>query len=120
MDISDEQKVLKWFGLNLRRIRKEKGLSQEALAEKAKVDHSFYGYVERGEKSITIKKLSQITKALDIQIKDLFTGEPSPSSSETDKEFDKLVNFLREQDPEDISFLNELLPTLINWKTKNG
>lgn len=118
MDISDKKTVLKWFGQNLRRIRKEKGFSQESLAEKAKVDHSFYGYVERGEKSITIQKLSQITHALDIPMKDLFIAEPSYPSDQSEKDLEKLINFIREREPEDISFIYDLLTRMMDWKTK--
>lgn len=36
------------FGNNVRKIRKERGLSQEALAALADIDRSYMGHIERG------------------------------------------------------------------------
>lgn len=120
MDISDKKQIMKWFGQNLRRVRKEKGYSQEGLAETAKIDQSFYGAVERGEKSITVQKLAQITYALGIPMKDLFVAEPKRSLDEKEKEFEKLINILRERSPEDLAFISDILFRMIDWKTKNN
>ncbi|MBF4286481.1 helix-turn-helix domain-containing protein, partial [Vibrio anguillarum] len=37
------------FGERVRHIRKEKGLSQEALADLAGIDRSYMGHIERGD-----------------------------------------------------------------------
>lgn len=60
---------VKLFGLNVRRIRKSKGISQERLAELAGIDRSYMGNIERGEKNITLKKAYEICDALEIDIK---------------------------------------------------
>jgi transcriptional regulator with XRE-family HTH domain len=116
MDIGGKKRVLKWLGNNLRRARKEKGYSQEKLAEISSVNLSYYGTIERGEKAITIQKLAQITEALDIPLQSLFVGEPSRSGKQND--FDKLIHFLQQLDSDDISFLNDLLPKMLDWKDK--
>lgn len=54
------------FGQRIRAIRKEKGLSQENLAALADIDRSYMGHIERGEKNITLTKIYQIAKALDV------------------------------------------------------
>lgn len=54
------------FGEHVREIRKAKGLSQEALAEKAGVHRTYIGMIERGEKNITILNILKISSALDI------------------------------------------------------
>ena len=56
------------FGQQVRRIRKEKGLSQEALAALADIDRSYMGHIERGNKNVTLTKIYQIAKALDVQV----------------------------------------------------
>lgn len=48
---------LKKVGLNIRRIRSEKGLSQESLAFEADLDRSYIGGVERGDRNIAILNL---------------------------------------------------------------
>ena len=39
------------FGEKVRQIRKEKGLSQEALADLAGIDRSYMGHIERGDQN---------------------------------------------------------------------
>lgn len=58
--------LLSIFGEHVREIRKAKGLSQEALAEKAGVHRTYVGMIERGEKNITILNILKISSALDI------------------------------------------------------
>ena len=51
---------------NVRFIRMKRELSQESLAWKSGVSISYLGYIERGEKAITIVMLAKIAKALAI------------------------------------------------------
>ena len=60
------------FGNRVREIRKEKGLSQEALAALADIDRSYMGHIERGEKNITLTKIYQISEALNVDLVALF------------------------------------------------
>lgn len=39
----------------LLKIRKEQGLSQQAVADKAGISQSYYAYIERGERGTAIK-----------------------------------------------------------------
>ena len=52
---------------NLRRVRKEKGLSQEDLAGLAEVDRTYVSLIERRLNSISIDKLEQIANALAVE-----------------------------------------------------
>ena len=61
------------FGKMLRELRKEKGYSQEAFAERAGIDRSYMGHIERGEKSITLTKIYQLTEALSMKPSEFFT-----------------------------------------------
>lgn len=55
------------FGNRVRQIRKEQGLSQEALAALADIDRSYMGHIERGEKNVTLTKIYQISDALNVK-----------------------------------------------------
>jgi len=67
-----KEEVLKRFGKRIREIRKDKGLSQEQLAELADLDRSYMGHIERGEKNLTLLKIYQIANALQIDAYKLF------------------------------------------------
>ena len=58
-------------GLNLRRLRREKGLSQEELADLASIHQTYLSGVERGKRNPTITVLQRIAGALGADIQDL-------------------------------------------------
>lgn len=66
---TDERMIA--FGRRVREARKNKGISQESLAEMAGIDRSYMGNIERGEKNVTLKKAYEICDALDLDIKDI-------------------------------------------------
>lgn len=59
-------------GLRIRHYRQQQGLTQEALAEKAELHHTYIGQVERGEKNLTIHSLEKILSALGVTFSELF------------------------------------------------
>jgi len=56
--------INKDVGFNIRRMREEKGFSQEKLAALADLHRAYIGQIERGEKNIGLKNLEKIAKAL--------------------------------------------------------
>jgi transcriptional regulator with XRE-family HTH domain len=64
--------ILKTFGKNVRKHRREKGLSQEELAFKANLHRTYIGMIERAEKNITLINIEKIANALEVNIKELF------------------------------------------------
>ena len=65
------------LGENIRTQRKQIGLSQEKLAEKAELHPVYVGRVERGEENVSIDSLMRIAKALKATIHDLVGVGPS-------------------------------------------
>lgn len=61
-----ETRLLQTFGRNLRRIRQEKGLSQEVLALEAELDRTYISGVERGRRNISLINLYRIAAALKV------------------------------------------------------
>ncbi|MDT8837798.1 helix-turn-helix domain-containing protein [Paraburkholderia fungorum] len=54
------------LGEAIRRVRKERGLSQEQLALTAEVDLSYLGRVERGDNAAALLTLKRIADALGV------------------------------------------------------
>ena len=65
------------FAKNLRKLRLEKGLSQEGLADLAGLHRTYIGSVERGERNISIDNIERLAKALGCQVVELLKGEKS-------------------------------------------
>jgi transcriptional regulator with XRE-family HTH domain len=63
--------INKDVGFNIRRMREEKGFSQEKLAALADLHRAYIGQIERGEKNIGLKNLEKIAKAMGVHTKDL-------------------------------------------------
>jgi transcriptional regulator with XRE-family HTH domain len=59
------------FGAILRRIRSERGLTQERLAELAELNVSYIGFLERGENVPTLTIVLNLADALDVDAADL-------------------------------------------------
>ena len=58
--------VRRRVGLNLKTIRKERGLSQDELAYQCGLHRTYISGIERGIRNPTVLKLEEIAKALDI------------------------------------------------------
>ena len=60
------------FGIKIKELRKQKGLSQEKLANLADIDRTYLPTIEKGERNVSIEVVEKLAKALEVQIKDLF------------------------------------------------
>lgn len=68
MDIAER------FGANLRRARKQSGLSQEALAVRASLHRTEIGLLERGERLPRIDTATKLAGGLGVALSDLLVG----------------------------------------------
>lgn len=56
---------------NVRRLRKAKGLSQEALADLAGIHRNYLGGIERRERNVGLDNLGKLAKALGVPLDEL-------------------------------------------------
>ena len=68
----DVARCFKALGARIRLLRKEKGLTLEALAPLAKLDWKHLQIIESGKTNTTVASLVGIAKALDVAVRDLF------------------------------------------------
>ncbi len=66
------------FGIRLRKLRLGMGRSQEELAQRAGLDRSYVGSVERGERNISLENICLLAKALELPPSALFENLQVP------------------------------------------
>ena len=64
--------TLEQFSLVLRQLREERGWSQEQLAERADLNRSYLGEVERGRAVPSLITVSKLACALEIRMSSMF------------------------------------------------
>lgn len=67
----NKEPILLLFGRNVKKYRKDRGISQERLAEISGVHRTYIGMIERAEKNITLRNIQKIANALNVRIQDL-------------------------------------------------
>ncbi|MDX2049238.1 MAG: helix-turn-helix domain-containing protein [Chitinophagaceae bacterium] len=87
----------KIVGRNIARMRKEKKMSQEALANLADIDRTYIGYIENGKYNVTISKLQQIAEALEVSLNELineYAEKPEQIEIASPKNLESKINSL--------------------------
>lgn len=60
------------LGRKIQKIRQEKELTQEKLADKVGVSTTWIGYIETGYRRPNLKMIYKIARALGVNVKDIF------------------------------------------------
>lgn len=60
-------RLAQMFGVNVRRIRRERGLTLEAFADAVGLAYSYVGEIERGRKNPTLDVVERIAKVLRVE-----------------------------------------------------
>jgi len=61
---------------NIRTIRKNKGVSHEAMALNLGISQTAYTKIERGETKLTVERLQKIAEILEVKLGDILELEP--------------------------------------------
>ncbi|TYS68824.1 helix-turn-helix transcriptional regulator [Sutcliffiella horikoshii] len=69
--LSDEL-IKKKFGITVRKLRTQKGFSQEVLAERTGLHRTYISDVEQGERNLSLININKFCKALEISLANFF------------------------------------------------
>lgn len=63
--------VTQKFGQKVRKVRKQRGLTQEKLAELAGIDYSYLNLIENGKRNPSLKVIAKLSRVLGVRLEDL-------------------------------------------------
>ena len=69
--MSPRANILERFGDRVRQLRKARGLSQEAFADKCCLDRTYISGIERGKRNVALRNIEAIAQALAVSISEL-------------------------------------------------
>lgn len=96
------------FGKRLKRIRKERKLSQKDVGKAIGMTGSAYGFYEQGVRNPTIPTLRKLSQVLDVSVNYLVTGEEVFDQDEEEKQIIKKWRRLNDSDKLKIEGMIEL------------
>ena len=80
------------IGIRIRRLRKEQGLTQQALAELSHQEPSNISHIERGATKLSLPTIVNIANALGVSVDDLLCDSLKKSGNS----FDRIANNILE------------------------
>jgi len=63
----------KMIGARIQKLRKQKGLTQDALSEKVNISSKYLSSIERGKENPTLNTFISIAEELSVDIEEFFT-----------------------------------------------
>ena len=94
-------------------MRKNSGLSQQTLAERAGLSVDSVGKLERGEQLVSMKTLNKLCQALGISLPAFFGAETETTPNDAQKTILGLCLFLADKDPKHVRLADEMTRQLI-------
>jgi transcriptional regulator with XRE-family HTH domain len=70
----DDKDFFREIGHRLRQRREVLGWTQAELARRCELHKAYIGFVERGERNVSLVNLRRIAKVLRVRMSDLFKG----------------------------------------------
>lgn len=98
-----------------KRIREERvriGMTQEQMAEYIDVSTTYIGFIERGERSVTLEKLIMLAECFHVTI-DYLLHEPSIEQEENNNE-KKLLFLWRLASPDERNMILSIVDVIVN------
>ena len=94
--------VIEYVRSQIKKIRAEKGITQESLGSNFSLGRSGFSKVETGRGKLDVERLAEIAKALDVNITEFF---PKPKSSTRFEDSQKKYGYANKADIDDLTFL---------------
>lgn len=101
-------------GERIQAYRKKVDMTQERLAEKSGIHHTYIGQLERGEKNATLETIEKVARALELPFETLFEAIIiADAGNTTAKEVYQLIATQPEKDQQ---FFQEIIKKVLEYK----
>lgn len=98
-----------WAMLAIKRLRLEKGMTQQQLAERAGIDRvATISDLENNRGNPTLQTLSQVAEALGVTLRQLFQAETA------EQDFENLIRNVQKLKDRDRQSIRSLIESLLN------
>ncbi len=106
------------IGENIRKIREEKGFTQQQIADLVGMHRSNYSKVETAQRELSISALSKVAKFFEMSLDDLvnFEGNVPQEVTLEDKTTLEQVKLIGSLEPEDKNMVFRLIDTIVTKK----
>ena len=112
MDLIGKMDVKKLFGEKLKRLRKNKNLTQEQLAEMIDIDPRNLSRIEVGLSFVKAETLEKILNALDITTEQLFSNDHIKTTEELLSDIHKFIK-LAQNNPTKLEKLHKMIRFIV-------
>ena len=102
----------KAIGANIRKIRQDRHMQQDILAEKAGLSPNYIGMIERGEKTLSLESFINILNALDASADEVLCDLLNTGFKVKDT---KLTERLDELSPEKRNMMLDLMEIMFKY-----
>lgn len=103
------------IGAKIKKLRKEKKLTQGELAERAGISGNHLSRLERGVFQPSIDVVKRLAKALDVNVDGILSGEDelAPAVSIKNKELTERVRMIDQLEPEDQQAIMRVIDSML-------
>ena len=84
--------IMNNIGINIRRIREQKGLSQDYVAQSLDISQASYARMENEDTKITVDRLYKLAEIFEIEVTEFFTG--TKMTIQTQNNYDNAYGFI--------------------------
>lgn len=105
-------------GQNIKKIREDKGLTQQTIAELIAMHRSNYSKIESGQRELSIEALNKIAKYFGMSIDQIvnFEGDIPKEITVEDKTLLEQVKLIQELDSEEKNMVFKMVDTFLTKK----
>ena len=106
------------IGTNIKKLREQKGIKQQQIAELINMHRSNYSKIENGQRDISVAALNKIAQFFDISIDQLINmdGDIPQEVELTDKTALEQMKMIEQLDEEDRSVILKMIETFLTKK----